>query len=176
MRQKKGIDSYLPVFLPGGKKQEWWNVVGCFWGRTAQDAIEVIQQQRIRGTVIPFLGREYSSGVEFIILGGIFKSLYSVLQVDSLPTELLKEAQEYTSGQSVFSLADLSNPGIPTRVYRHWGRILSSELLGQVEIRLVIGFSLVAESCPILCDPVNCSTPGLPVHHQLYSDSRPSSR
>ena len=28
-------------------------------------------------------------------------------------------------------------------------------------------FSLVAQSCPILCDPMNCSTPGLPVHHQL---------
>jgi len=27
--------------------------------------------------------------------------------------------------------------------------------------------SSVAESCPTLCDPVNCSTPGLPVHHQL---------
>ena len=28
-------------------------------------------------------------------------------------------------------------------------------------------FYLVAQSCPILCDPMNCSTPGLPVHHQL---------
>ena len=28
-------------------------------------------------------------------------------------------------------------------------------------------FSLVAQSCLTLCDPVNCSTPGLPVHHQL---------
>ena len=25
----------------------------------------------------------------------------------------------------------------------------------------------VAKSCPTLCDPVDCSTPGLPVHHQL---------
>ena len=25
----------------------------------------------------------------------------------------------------------------------------------------------VAQSCPPLCDPMNCSTPGLPVHHQL---------
>ena len=25
----------------------------------------------------------------------------------------------------------------------------------------------VAQSCPALCDPVDCSTPGLPVHHQL---------
>ena len=27
--------------------------------------------------------------------------------------------------------------------------------------------SLVAQSCPTLCDPINCSTPGLSVHHQL---------
>ena len=28
-------------------------------------------------------------------------------------------------------------------------------------------FSSVTQSCPTLCDPVNFSTPGLPVHHQL---------
>ena len=27
--------------------------------------------------------------------------------------------------------------------------------------------SLVTHSCPTLCDPVDCSMPGLPVHHQL---------
>ena len=32
---------------------------------------------------------------------------------------------------------------------------------------LVIQFSSVAQSCPNLCDPMNRSTPGLPVHHQL---------
>ena len=30
-----------------------------------------------------------------------------------------------------------------------------------------IQLSSVAQSCPTLCDPMNCSTPGLPVHHQL---------
>ena len=30
-----------------------------------------------------------------------------------------------------------------------------------------VQFSLVVHSCPTLCDPMNCSTPGLPVHHQL---------
>ena len=29
------------------------------------------------------------------------------------------------------------------------------------------GFSSVAQSCLTLCDPMNCSMPGLPVHHQL---------
>ena len=32
---------------------------------------------------------------------------------------------------------------------------------------LAYQFSSVAESCPTLCDPMNHSTPGLPVHHQL---------
>ena len=28
-------------------------------------------------------------------------------------------------------------------------------------------FSLVTQSCPTLCNPMDCSTPGFPVHHQL---------
>ena len=28
-------------------------------------------------------------------------------------------------------------------------------------------FSSVTQSCPTLCDPMNCSTAGLPVHHHL---------
>ena len=30
-----------------------------------------------------------------------------------------------------------------------------------------VQFSSVVQSCPTLCDPVNHSTPGLPVHHHL---------
>ena len=30
-------------------------------------------------------------------------------------------------------------------------------------------FSSVAQSCLTVCDPMDCSTPGLPVHHQLTS-------
>ena len=30
-----------------------------------------------------------------------------------------------------------------------------------------VQFSSVAQSCLTLCDPMNCSTPGFPVHHQL---------
>ena len=30
-----------------------------------------------------------------------------------------------------------------------------------------VQFSSVAQSCPTLCNPMNCSMPGLPVHHQL---------
>ena len=37
---------------------------------------------------------------------------------------------------------------------------------------LVIQFSSVAQSCRTLCDPMNCSTPGLPVHHQLLESTQ----
>ena len=30
-----------------------------------------------------------------------------------------------------------------------------------------VQFSSVTQLCPTLCDPMNCRTPGLPVHHQL---------
>ena len=32
---------------------------------------------------------------------------------------------------------------------------------------LLSQFTSVAQSCPTLCDPADCSTPGFPVHHQL---------
>ena len=33
-------------------------------------------------------------------------------------------------------------------------------------------FSSAAQLCPTLCDPMNCSTPGLPVHHQLLESTQ----
>ena len=32
---------------------------------------------------------------------------------------------------------------------------------------MTVQFSSVAQSCPTLHDPMNCSTSGLPVHHQI---------
>ena len=49
-----------------------------------------------------------------------------------------------------------------------------------MKILCSVQFSSVAQSCPTLCNPMNHSTPGLPVHHQLpeslHSESCPSSR
>ena len=33
--------------------------------------------------------------------------------------------------------------------------------------KLLVKHLSSVQSCPTLCDPMNCSTPGLPVHHQL---------
>jgi len=37
----------------------------------------------------------------------------------------------------------------------------------KIDTKLKYQFSSVAQSCPTLCDPMNRSMPGLPVHHQL---------
>ena len=42
-------------------------------------------------------------------------------------------------------------------------------ILKKLFLKLVMfsQFSSVTQSCPTLCDPMNHSSPGLPVHHQL---------
>ena len=40
-------------------------------------------------------------------------------------------------------------------------------ILSKTIINSLVQFSSVAQSCLTLCDPMNHSTPGLPVHHQL---------
>ena len=40
------------------------------------------------------------------------------------------------------------------------------------EWKLSVQFNLVAQSCMTLCDPMDCSTPGFPVHHQLLELSQ----
>ena len=50
--------------------------------------------------------------------------------------------------------------GIPVELFQ----ILKDDA---VKVLHSVQFSSVAQSCPTLCDPMNHSTPGLPVHHQL---------
>ena len=48
--------------------------------------------------------------------------------------------------------------------------VLSPDLAPATDHKLLsasVQFSSVAQSCPTLCNPMNCSTPGLPVYHQL---------
>ena len=45
------------------------------------------------------------------------------------------------------------------------GCIINMKTIYSFEIS--VQFSSVAQLCPTLCDPMNHSVPGLPVHHQL---------
>ena len=59
-------------------------------------------------------------------------------------------------------------------MYFHWKKLLNLHLnfsLMVLGVWFLVYFSQsvssVAQSCPTLCDPMNRSTPGLPVHHHL---------
>ena len=49
----------------------------------------------------------------------------------------------------------------------HSSKLLSLLWLFPSFLVMVVQFSSVVQLCPALCDPMDCSTPGLPVHHQL---------
>ena len=52
----------------------------------------------------------------------------------------------------------------------HW--IVSTFGLLWMMLLWIFQFSLVTQSCPTLYDPMDCSTPGFPVHHQLLEPAQ----
>ena len=46
------------------------------------------------------------------------------------------------------------------------------EILDNLHKISLVQFCSVARSCPTLCDPMDCGTPGFPVHHQLQEPTQ----
>ena len=83
-----------------------------------------------------------------------------VLRPCFLPVSTLKLAEPLYSVLHTGSLA----PGNTFLSHSDkFSRIMRYILTSQVSVQ----FSSVAQSCPILCDPMDCGTPGFSVHHQL---------
>ena len=55
-------------------------------------------------------------------------------------------------------------PPLPNWYKRHTIGTQGREV---VFVYLLVQFSSVVQSCPTLCDPMDCSMPGFPVYHQL---------
>ena len=93
---------------------------------------------------------------------------------NSLPTSFLFSPCSYYISLLLSSVS-------PNEGKFHEGRLLVFAFRTVAINRLsTVRFSSVAQSCPPLFDPMDCSTPGLPVHRQLlprvYSNSYPLSR
>ena len=70
--------------------------------------------------------------------------------------------------QKQYPVVDVTGDGSKVRCYKE------QYCIGTWNVRSMnqgkfssVQFSSVAKSCPTLCDPMNHSTPGLPVHHHL---------
>ena len=70
--------------------------------------------------------------------------------------------QYFTAYWMTLSLGDVFSPPRSST----WENLLWSLLY------LSAQSSSVAQSCPTLCDPMDCSTPSLPVHHQLLESTQ----
>ena len=57
----------------------------------------------------------------------------------------------------------------PTDFYTY---LLSCSVFPMLCWGFTVQFSSVAQSCPTLCNPMDCSTPGFPVHHQLLEPTQ----
>ena len=58
-------------------------------------------------------------------------------------------------------------PTITHKIFLRIGHIFDNKA-----ILSTFQFSSVTQSCITLCEPMNCSTPGLPVHHQLLESTQ----
>ena len=104
-------------------------------------------------------------------------SYFSCIQLFVTPWTVTRQAplsmefsgQEYWSGLPFPSPGDFPSPGIePASLLSPelTGRFFTTSATWEAQFDLV-QFSSLAQSCPTLCDPMNRSTPGLPLHHQL---------
>ena len=85
------------------------------------------------------------------------------------PLSIGSSRQEYWSGLPCPSPGDLPKPGIESVSFMSpalAGGFFTTEPPGK-PLFSSVQFSSVAQSCLTLCNPMNRSTPGLPVHHQL---------
>ena len=93
---------------------------------------------------------------------GLFVILWTV--VHQAPVSMGFSRQEYWSGLPCplpeIKPAFLRSPTLP-------GEFFTTSTTWEAHKMWSVQFSSVAQSCPTLWDPMNLSTPGLPVHHQL---------
>ena len=143
-----------PVFLPG-ESQERESLLGChLQGCTESDMTEAPQHEQITMS----MGQDYSRALQFpmnpnkkgekcILWKSIqmYKQIFLIKYIGFQYTRLCVICQMF-KGQ--FHLKTIQ------------------ENLSIYEIDLV-QFSSVTQMCPTLCDPMNRSMPGLPIHHQL---------
>ena len=100
----------------------------------------------------------------------LFATLWTVAHQASLSMGFSR--QEYWSGLPFPSPGNLPNPVSlmsPALAGGFFTIITTWEApIGMSSVQFSsVQFSSVAQLCPALCDPMNRSTPGLPVHHQL---------
>ena len=98
------------------------------------------------------------NSIPLCILESLFLLRYQNLQELATKSKIL-----FTEGFKSLASAEvlLLLKGLPSSLWRKKGPLKTNLVIPHIQ------FSSVAQSCPTLCDPMNRSTPGISVHHQL---------
>ena len=116
-------------------------------------------------------GRAWPSSIQWLVSTRIAAPRREVRRLDKTTCPLLLpwcSADE--EGKGRFNKRERQ-----TRAGLEWGHVWRMMgvwwgwwgLTDRNQDRELVQFTSVAQSCPTLCNPMHCSTPGLPVHHQL---------
>ena len=79
-------------------------------------------------------------------------------------TTLMAESEDELKSLLMKVKEESKNAGL--KLNNQETKIMASGLISSVQ------FSSVTQSCPTLCDPMSCSTPGLPVQHQFLEPTQ----
>ena len=121
------------------------------WPKYWSFSFSIIPSKEIPGLI--------SYRMELLELLAVQGTLKSLLQHHSSKASILQ--------CSAFFTVQLSHPCMTTGktiALTRW--TLVSKVMSLL-FNMLSPFSSVAQSCPTLCEPMNRSTPGLPVHHHL---------
>ena len=106
-----------------------------------------------------WIWKAYHEGTGMVL--NMWKSNTYISQVETQWVQLLKINVFKTNFQKMFMIVRESIKKNYPKLRNKTKRWLSS-----------VQLSSVAQLCPTLCDPMNRSTPGLPVHHQLLESTQ----
>ena len=141
-----------PVLLPG-KSHGWQSLVGCRpWGREESDMTEQLHFQFSLSCIGEGNGNPpQCSCLENPRDGGAWwAAIYGVAQSQTRLKRLSRSSKPLSVIKSTESKENIT--------------ILGTSF---IYTKLPIQFSSVTQLCLTLCHPMNCSTPSLPVYHQL---------
>ena len=86
------------------------------------------------------------------------------LQIKKLRVRIIKQLSQVTHAQIMVESSHSLNPGLSSSKCKP---LPGHACFPEAKLLPSRNFSSVTQSCLTLCNPINRSTPGLPVHHQL---------
>ena len=107
------------------------------------------------------------------------KEINDVQKIIDEILSLIDEAETKFNKARNWGFFDILGGGFITDLFKHSNLDSASDIMNKInyllkdlqreldEVVTPTDFSMNTQSCPTLCDPMNHSTPGLPVHHQL---------